>query len=104
MSPKRHVPGTPIVAFPRFRGACMALGAYAIVLLVPSTLSSAAPQVDSSAGWAHESGQFIVQDIHKTGRWKIVSIVPPENSQELGTIVFGEGESLLEPSALMGPR
>lgn len=101
MSHKRLVPGAPIVAVQRYRGACMAFGAYAIVLFVPSAWSSAAPQVDSSAGWAHE---FIAQDIHKTVRWKIIRIDPPQNSQELGTIVFGEGEGVLEPSALMGPR
>jgi hypothetical protein len=104
MSPKLHVPGTLIVAWPRYCGACMAFGVYAVVLLVPSTWTLAATQVDSNAVGANESSLFIAQDTRKTGQWKIIRIVPPENSQELGTVIFGEGESFLEPSALRGPR
>ena len=79
-------------------------GRFAVVLLVPSTWTLAATQVDSNAVGANESSLFIAQDTRKTGQLKIIRIVPPENSQELGTVIFGEGESFLEPSALRGPR
>ena len=105
MYPTEHLPGTLIATRPRNWGACRALGIYVIVcLLVPSTWTLAATHVDSNAVQAEQSGPSIGRDIPETGPWQIMRIVPPENIQELGTAIFGEGESLLEPSALRGPR
>ena len=104
MSPKRHVPGTSSVAWPRYWGACISFGVYAGVLLVPSTWTLAAPQVDSKPARANASCLLRAQDIHETRQLEIIRVVAPENSHELGTIIFGEGQGLSKPSALRGPR
>jgi hypothetical protein len=101
----RHLPGTPIKACPRYPGAGRVFGIYAVVVLLgPYAWTLAVPQAASNTVQADEPLLFIDQDVCERRKWGIIRIVPPENSQELGTISFGEGQSFLEPSALRGPR
>jgi hypothetical protein len=100
MSPPHYLSRIRIFAGPRHWSACLALGTSAVVGVL-GTLEGA--RVESNPNRAEESGSSITPDMTET-RWKILRIVPPENIQELGTVIFGESESLLEPFALRGPR
>jgi hypothetical protein len=116
MNPDQQHPHTTTVAERRKALALLIALCSIPPLLAPSTVAIACS--DRVAGAAACGDRLVCsrQDVlslekvrnispqAETRRFKIRSINAPDGDGELGTIVFGSGESLVQPSALRGPR
>lgn len=105
MSHRSQTPRNPSAAWRHHLAACLALVIYAIVAaLVPSTQSLAARQGNTHATGPNQLPLNEAQEADRPQPWEILRIVPPEHEGELGTIVFGVGQSFPKQTAIRGPR